>query len=233
MRLTKGKLKQGKIVANSATGVATPPPSVVPTTPYTIFEASVKRASNLIEIHALAYGAKGKPPGPMTDALRAAVVLAVSALDAYIRTLVIDRIVATVADPKKKVPDKLREKIKGCLGHDVIFEAARQGDFSSKVEKAMRDEFDDQSFQGVKKIVEAMRLVGHEDIFEKIAEAAGINEKQLKSTIGTFTDRRHIIAHCGDYDLNQNPPKEKKLLKEEVLECIRTVKLIAREINKL
>ena len=97
----------------------------------------------------------------------------------------------------------------------------------------MREKFDDQSFQGVKKITEAMRLIGHEDIFAKIAESAAINEKQLKSTIGKFTDRRHIIAHCDDYDLSQNPPIENKLLKEEVLDCIKTVELVAREINKL
>src|ERR1039457_6005494 len=233
MKATKGKLMSGKSTATSTTGVSTPPPHVLPTTPYTIFQSSVKRAKNLIIIHHLAHGEKGKPPALLPDAHRASIVLAVSALDAYVRTLVIDRIVATVADPKKSVPLKLREKIKECVGHDVIFEAARQGDLSSKVEKAMREKFDDQSFQGVKKITEAMRLIGHEDIFAKIAESAAINEKQLKSKIGKFTDRRHIIAHCGDYDLNQNPPMENKLLKEEVLDCIRTVDLIAREINKL
>jgi hypothetical protein len=233
MKATKGKLKSGASFATSTTGVSTPQPSVLPTTPYSIFQSSVKRAKNLIAIHHLAHGEKGKPPAFLMDAHRASIVLAVSALDAYVRTLVIDRIVCTVADPKKTVPVKLRERITECLGHDVLFEAARQGDLSSRVEKTMRDKFDDQSFQGVKKITEAMRLIGHEDIFAKIAESARINENQLKSTIGKFTDRRHIIAHCGDYDLNQNPPKENKLVKDEVLECIRTVELVAREINKL
>jgi hypothetical protein len=233
MKSTKGKIKKGGTILTSTTGTPTPPPVATPVTPYLIFESSVRRAINLIAIHRMAHGKQAKPPLFLADAHRAAIVLAVSALDAYVRTLVIDRIVTTVGDPKKNVPEKLREQIKDCLGHDVIFEAARQGDLSSKVGKAMREKFDDQSFQGVKKITEAMRLIGHEDVFAVIAQSASENEKILKENLGRFTKRRHIIAHCGDYDLNQTPPVENKLLKDEVLECIRVVELVAREINKL
>jgi RiboL-PSP-HEPN len=233
MKSTKGKLKEGSDSVTSTTGISTPPPTVTSVTPYSIFQSSVKRAKNLIAIHGLAHGKQGQPPPFLSDAHRASIVLAVSALDAYVRTLVIDRIVSTVANPKKVVPEKLREHIKACLGHDIIFEAARQGDLSSKVEKAMRDKFDDQSFQGVKKITEAMRLIGYEDVFVIVAQSASENETILKEKLSRFTKRRHIIAHCGDYDLNQTPPEENKLLKEEVLECIRVVELVAREINKL
>ncbi len=233
MKATKGKLKKGIASATSTTGKSTPPPIVAPTTPYSIFKSSVQRAKNLIAIHRLAHGKQGQPPPFLTDAHRASIVLAVSALDAYVRTLVIDRIVTTVGDPKKVVPEKLRDQIKDCLGHDVIFEAARQGDLSSKVGKAMREKFDDQSFQGIKKITEAMRLIGYDDVFAIVAQSASENEKILKEKLGKFTKRRHIIAHCGDYDLNQTPLVENKLLKDEVLECIRVVELVAREINKL
>jgi RiboL-PSP-HEPN len=233
MKATKGKLKEGPDSVTSTTGTSTPPPTVQSITPYSIFQSSVKRAKNLIAIHRLAHGQQSRPPAFLSDTHRASIVLAVSALDAYIRTLVIDRIVSTVANPKKVVPEKLREHIKTYLSHDIIFEAARQGDLSSKVEKAMRERFDDQSFQGVRKITEAMRLIGYEDVFAIIAQSASENETNLKEKLSKYTKRRHIIAHCGDYDLNQTPPEENKLLKEEVLECIHVVELVAREINKL
>lgn len=181
----------------------------------------------------MAHGTQARPPAFLADAHRAAVVLAVSALDAFVRTLVIDRIVSKVATPSETVPDKPRDLIKECLGPDNILEAARQGDLSSRVEKALRDQFDDRSFQGVKKITEAMRLIGYDDVFATIALAASVNEENLKRDVGRFTKRRHIIAHCGDYDLNQTPPAENKILKKDVQECIRTVELVAQEINKL
>jgi len=233
MKATKGKLKTGRVSATSTTGTSSPPPSVPPTTVYSVFQNSIKRAKNLLEIHRMAHGTQARPPAFLSDAHRAAVVLAVSALDAFVRTLVIDRIVSKVARPSETVPDKLRDQIKDCLGPDSILEAARQGDLSSRVEKALRERFDDQSFQGVKKITKAMRLIGYDDVFATIALAASVNEENLKSDVGRFTKRRHIISHCGDYDLNQTPPIENKILKRYVQECIKTVELVAREINKL
>lgn len=233
MKATKGKLKKGRVSATSTTGTGSPPPAMQPTTAYSVFESSIKRAANLLEIHRLAHGNQSRPPAFLADAHRAAIVLAVSALDAFVRTFVIDHIVSTVTNPSTTIPEKLRTQIKECLNQDTIIEAARQGDFSSRVQKAFQERFDDQSFQGVKKITETMRLIGIEDVFATIAGAASVNEENLKRDLGRFTQRRHIIAHRGDYDLSRTPPEENKILKKDVEDCIKTVKLIAREINEL
>jgi len=233
MKNTEGKLKAGKALSTMAVGVSSPPPSVRPTTAFSLFQSSLKRARNLLAIHKLAHGAQARPPVFLADAHRAAIVLAVSALDAYVRTLVIDKIVAKVGNPSEVVPDKLREHIQECLGQDSILEAARQGDLLSRVEKAFRDKFNDQSFQGVRKITAAMKLIGIDDVFATIAKAASVNEANLKNDVGKVTKRRHIIVHCGDYDLSQAPPVENRILKKDVTSCIKTVELVAREINKL
>jgi hypothetical protein len=233
VKITKGKLKRGKASATATLGSAGPPAAVAPTTEYSVFQNSINRARNLLEIHRMAHGTQARPPCFLSDAHRAAVVLAVSALDAFVRTFVIGKIVYKVANPSDSIPKKLREMIKEYLDPDSILDAARQGDFSSRVEKALRERFDDQSFQGIKKITEAMQLIGHDDVFATIAVSASVNEKKLKGCIGKFTKRRHIIAHCGDYDLNQTPPEENKIVKKDVLECIKTVELVAKEINKL
>ena len=78
-----------------------------------------------------------------------------------------------------------------------------------------------------------MKLLGHKDVFATIAKSASVNEHNLKNELGRFTKRRHIIAHCGDYDLSQTPPVENKILKKDVMACIKTVELVAQEINKL
>ena len=233
MKNTKGKLKAGKAASTTAVGTSSPPPSASPTTSYSLFQSSIKRAQNLLKIHKLAHGAQARPPAFLADAHRAAIVLAVSALDAYVRAFVIDKIVFKVANPSEVISVKLREQIQESLGAESILDAARQGDLSSRVEKAFREKFDDQSFQGVKKITATMKLLGFDDVFATIARAASVNETNLKGDVGRFTKRRHIIAHCGDYDLNQAPPVENKILKKDVANCIKTVELVAHEINKL
>ena len=234
MRITRGRLTRGKPLATSTSAVGrVPPPMPLPTTPYTIFQHSIVRARNLVTIHGLAHGARARPHAFLADAHRAAIVLAVSALDAFVRTFVIDRIVSIVGTPAKTISPVLRERIKGCLSHDSVLDSARAGDITSRVERALRDSFDTQSFQGVEKITEAMKLLGYRDVFETMAAAAGVNERNLKKDLGTFTQRRHLIAHRGDFDLDQTPPAENKILKEDVLKCIKTVELVAREIAKL
>jgi hypothetical protein len=169
----------------------------------------------------------------LADALRAAVVLAVSALDAFVRTFVIDRIITTVTNPNANISTKLREQIKNCMNHDTVIEAARTGDFNARLHKGLKSYYATYSFQGVDKISDALKLVGHDDAFGVMAGSARVNAENLKRDLGTFTQRRHIIAHRGDLDLDQNPPVENRIRKADALKCIKTVELIAKEIAKL
>lgn len=230
-RLTKGRLS--KTLASATTGTPPPLPVSESVTCYTIFENSIKRAENLFRLQSKPNAKATRSLQGISDACRAAIVLAVAALDAYVRAFVIERILAKLADLKQPVPTKLKEQAKDFLGHDGLFDAARNGDLSSRLEKAFRESFEEKSFQGVEKIGEAMKLIGYENIFHIIACSASVNEDHLKRDLGRFTKRRHIIAHCGDYDMNQAPPKENGISGEDVRNCIQTVKLIAAEIQKL
>jgi len=88
----------------------------------------VARARNLLKIHALAHGKRSKPPRYLADAHRAAITLAISALDAYVRTFVITRVRSVLAGPGP-VPRALGDRLKKLLSHDQALEAARAGDF--------------------------------------------------------------------------------------------------------
>jgi hypothetical protein len=59
------------------------------------------------------------------------------------------------------------------------------------------------------------------------------NEDTLRQRLDRFTERRHGIAHRGDYDLSQNPPRESVIRKRDAEDCIRTVTVIAKHISKL
>jgi hypothetical protein len=230
-KLTKGKLS--KTVASSLAGTPPPAPSAAPVTPQSIFERSMKRAENLFQLHKNSKASSGSINSQYSDACRAAIVLAIAALDAHVRTFVVEKILTKLADLNQPVPTKLKEHAKDFLGHDGLFDAARHGDLGSRLEKAFRESFEEKSFQGVKNIEDAMKLIGHENVFHTIACLASVNEDHLKRDLGRFTKRRHIIAHCGDYDINQTPPKENDITDDDVRQCIKTVRLMAEEIRKL
>lgn len=204
-----------------------------PTIPYEIFIFCIERAENLIKIHQAAHGKKTKPEKYLADAHRAAIVLSISALDAFIRTFVIEKIREQIANKSNRLPPPLVDKIKRFCDADSLLEAARKDDLLDRVEKAFLNDFEKRSFQGTKNINEILKLIGIDDVFHLVAHKAKMNEDQIKADLDKFTERRHLIAHRGDYDLQQQPPKENVITKKYVTECIKLVKVVARNIKEL
>lgn len=202
-------------------------------TAYDIFQHCIERANNLLKLHAAAHGKQAKPERYMSDAHRAAIVLAVSALDAFVRTFVIERVRRTLADQSATLPVGLRDRIKNFVNADDLIEASRRNDLLERVDKAFRSDFERRSFQGTKVIAEYMQIVGFADIFHDVAKRAGCNEDTLRQDLDRFTKRRHEIAHRGDYDLSKNPPSENISSKKEASECIKLMQLIALQIYKM
>jgi hypothetical protein len=200
---------------------------------YDVFSLCVSRAKNLLKIHQAAHGSQARPEAFLADAHRAAIVLSISALDAYVRTCCLEKIRGLLANKSQALPPSLSSEIKRMLKEDSLLDAARQDDLLSRVEKAFRQDFEKRSFQGVKNITDCLQLVGFEDIFHEVAVSASMNEDNLKQQLNTFTKRRHTIAHQGDYDLSQNPPVENSIRKKEAEECIRLVSKIAEAIHNL
>jgi hypothetical protein len=206
---------------------------VKPLTSYNIFLLCIERAKNLIKLHKAAHGRRSKPEKYMADAHRASIVLAVSALDAFIRTFVIARIRELLANKTTLLSDTLTSQIKAYLKEDGLFQAARHDDLLDRVEKAFQADFDKKSFQGTANISNCMKLIGYDDIFHEVALKAELNEDTFREEIDKFTQRRHIITHKGDYDLNENPPKENMVIKKDAEDCIKIVSTIAKYVNAL
>lgn len=200
-------------------------------TAFAVFKLSIARARNLIKIHQTAHGNQSRPESYLADAHRAAVVLAVSALDAYVRTCCLERVRRIVADRTRDLPAALAGDIKKFLKEDGLLEAARKDDLLSRVDKAFRNDFERKSFQGVKNITECLQLVGIEDVFHEIAVRESLNEDNLKQDLDRFTKRRHVIAHHGDHDLSQNPPVENTIRKKDAEDCIKLITKIAQSIH--
>jgi hypothetical protein len=201
--------------------------------PFEVFDLCIERAKNLIKLHTAAHGKRSKPEKYMADAHRAAIVLAVSALDAFVRTFVVAKARQLLADRSRAIPPALVDQIKRFLKDDELLDAARKDDLLDRVEKAFRSDFERRSFQGTKNIAEYMKMVGYDDIFHEVAIKAKLNEDSLRGDLDKFTKRRHAIAHRGDYDLDQNPPKENVITKAAAEACIKMVTTIAKHINAI
>lgn len=200
-------------------------------TPYDIFLKCIKRAANLINFHKESENETGKEEH-YCDAYRAAIVLSISALDAFIRTLVIERVKKILLD-KKPLNPELRDYLKNLLNQDKLLDAARDYNLLEIVEKALRDDFEKKSFQGDWKISSFMKLVGHSEIFKQISIKAELNETTMTQNINKFTKRRHIIAHSGDYSLNETMQTENGIDKKYAKDCIDLVSKFAETLNEI
>lgn len=235
---TKPKLsKTDKIGISSTTSTITPASStqqnISSITPFDIFNFCIQRAVNLLKIHKAAHGKNVKPEKFLADAHRATIVLAVSALDAFIRTFIINRVRNIIADKSKILPNDLIDKIKKFIDQDSLIDAARKDDLLDRVEKAFLNDFKKKSFQGTKAIEEIMNIIGIKNVFHLVASKAKMNEDQIKNDLDMYTERRHLIAHRGDYELTQQPPVENIITKKYAENCIKLVKVVAKNINAL
>lgn len=202
-------------------------------TAYDIFEQCIVRAENLISVNDSTEEIEEISEEHYCDCYRAAVVLTISALDAFVRKIVVSEIRRIISNDTKDLNTELSEYIKNLLNQDKLLEAARKYTLLEMVENAVKDDFSTKSFQGEWKISSYLKMVGYKDIFSEVSVKADINEKNLKKKLALFTARRHIIAHSGDYDLNQTPHKENDINKKYAKECINIVRLFARTIHEI
>lgn len=200
---------------------------------YVVFEKCVTRAQNLISVHDSTESIEEISDEHYCDCYRAAVVLTISALDAFVRKVVISEIRKIISETNNKMNPELSDYIKKLLNQDKLLDAARKHNLLDKVEQAVKDDFETKSFQGEWKITFYLKMVGYSDIFSEVAVKADINEQNLKRKLNVFTKRRHVIAHSGDYDLNQTPHKENDITKKYAKECIASVRLFASTIHQI
>src|SRR5271167_1554511 len=173
--------------------------------PYRLFQASLERATNLLKIHAAArrnhrHKRRRKPtPKYLDDAYRAAVALATSALDAYIKATIFDRISAKIWSKKPaKLPASLVKLIVERFKDptDIVEKAMQSGPvFLIEVEKVLDRTLQTRSYQGVDSIVEGFALIGVDDILVRVAGKTRRTVKELETSLVTYTQRRHAIVH--------------------------------------
>lgn len=226
-----GKMSKEKSLSTDTGNLGESKPPEIPDmlSPYDIFLRCIKRAQNLVDFHA---SPEQKEEDKHFDAYRAAVVLSIAALDAFIRTIVIDKIKEKLIK-QRKLPKELYTYIKNVMTHDTLIECARLDIFLQTISEQITIDFQTKSFQGERKISYYMELAGYKNIFSIVSEKANKFEKNLVLEIEKYTTRRHTIAHGGDYNINQTPYKENEISKSYAEGCINIVSEFAKHLNEI
>lgn len=200
---------------------------------FKIFNSGIQRAENLLKIN---IDPKGKkitiPENKLNDSYRAVIVLSISALDAYIKTFLIVEIKRSLNE--KKLSQELKRYIKDELfTKETLHQHVLETNFYEKVIEKFDEDFEKKSFQGQKSIDKYMKLAGVNQVFKLISNSADKSVDKLQSAIENFTQRRHLIVHCGDHDLTQTSLTEIQICEKDASDCIELVSLIANEIHKI
>ncbi len=127
------------------------------------------------------------------DLYRAALVLAVSAMDAYYHAKVLHYI---IAESKKKSASK------SLLNTKITVEDFVRGNTMKRRNAALRSAMERhlsyESFQAPEKIKNALNLIGVEDFWTKVARKMNLQKKEVTRKIEGIVKRRNQVAHEGD-----------------------------------
>lgn len=200
---------------------------------FKIFNSSIKRANNLLNINFNELNEKLPiPEDKLLDAYRAVILLSIASLDAYVKTFVRVEIKQRLTnwDLTAELKDYIKEDL---FGEKELLQYVLDHNFSEKVIEKFNQEFDKKSFQSQQSIDKYMKIAGFKEVFKQISSSADRNNDKLLKDLDKFTGRRHLIAHCGDHDLSQTETTEKEITFEDASNCVALVTFIANEIHKL
>ncbi|MBM3880404.1 MAG: hypothetical protein FJ280_01045 [Planctomycetes bacterium] len=162
------------------------------------FGATINRARGLIALHQELCPI-GAPRQEYADILRAAVVFAVSAMDAYFHDKIGEKVVPLVRmKAGRNLPGKLVETIRAGTTHDRLIEIMLEERPLAHVATIVRRSLADATIQNVGKIDNALKVLGCEDAWFHAAKTLGTSRKKIKKIVQPYVDRRHDIVHEGD-----------------------------------
>jgi len=161
-----------------------------------LFRISIARVRDLIDVHN-SLKAQASSVLDLSDMLRAALVLAVSALDYYIHEVVRIGMLEIHRGQRPEPPAFSRFQIS--LGNARAGINAGQN-IDSWLEDEIRQRHSYKSFQQPEAIADAIRLISDKKLWEEVSTNMGSPARSIKQQLSLIVDRRNKIAHEADID---------------------------------
>jgi len=161
-----------------------------------LFRISIGRVRDLTAVHN-SLKAQASSVLDLSDMLRAALVLAVSALDYYIHEV--------VRSGMLEIHRGLRPEPPGFSRFQISLGSARAGinagqNMDSWLEDEIRQRHSYKSFQQPDAIADAIRLICDKKLWEEVSTNMSRPAKDIKQQLNLILDRRNKIAHEADID---------------------------------
>lgn len=163
------------------------------------FMATHGRAKTLLKLHSS--GTPGRPKRERGDILRAAVMLAVAAVDAYFHDKILERITPYLKAKKGKgLPGDLIKMLEKGGGVEKLLGIFYEERPHRHIHTIVRQAQADITFQKPDKIESALRLVGVTDFWYLVAlkMRRRTSKKFLRRKLGQYAARRDAITHEAD-----------------------------------
>lgn len=153
------------------------------------FRISINRVRDLIAVHN-SVKVISTPALDLSDILRAALVLSVSALDYYVHEVVRLGMLEVYNGSRPEPPAFSR--------FQITLDTARSLD--NLLEDEIRQRHSYKSFQQPDNIAEAIRLISDKKLWEEVGYVMDRPAKDIKQELSIIIDRRNKIAHEADID---------------------------------
>jgi hypothetical protein len=132
----------------------------------------------------------------LSDVLRSAIVLAVSAFDHYIHETV--RIGMLEAHTGKRVQTKAFANFR--VSMQSVIEAIAVPSSQNWLEDEIRRQHGWQSFQQSRRVADALALVSEVSLWDEVSKKVGRSTSDLRTQLDLIVDRRNKIAYEADAD---------------------------------
>jgi hypothetical protein len=133
------------------------------------------------------------------DVQRAAIVMAVSAMDHYVHERAREGMHEVLVGVRPETPSFGRFSV----SMSTLLDARRDPGSIAWLDQAIRDQHGHRPFMKTNDIADAMRLISGDPLWPRVALSLGSSPEAVKAQIRTIVDRRNKIAHEADLDLTQ------------------------------
>ena len=192
------------------------------------FRISLNRVRDLIAVHN-SVNTQSTSALDLSDILRAALVLSVSALDYYVHEVV--KLGMLEIHRGNRLEPPAYSKFQISLG------SAREGMNSANLDYWLEAEIQQRhsykSFQSPDKIADAIRLISDQSLWQEVGILMGQPARDIKQRLNLIVDRRNKIAHEADinpelglgnrWSINEAMVQDTIDFIEEVIESIHLV----------
>ena len=204
--------------------------------PWKGFEYTMARVNGLLKVRRRMSKkqGRGRATREVSDVLRSALVLAVSAFDAYCHDCLAfygEDSLARILN-SGSVPEELQKFIKENFNHAQLSKMLAASDPRKEFITAFIACYAARSFQDMEKVDKVFGLLGIQHIWLEVAVSKNEARKDLAERMAGIFNRRHSIVHSGDFvEGAQGKPKQKPIYAKTVEEDIQWLETVTKAFD--